>query len=130
MVSEKHLFGFAEEYQPVCVKGKKVYVAGPMTGLPDLNRGQFYAAEEYLTELGARVMNPAVLPEGFEWEEYMSIAIPMMKACHVVAFLPGWENSKGAKQEYSESGDRIRVALSVGHTDGVPWVTGHRPLMG
>src|SRR5574343_1401639 len=115
MVSETHLTGFAEEYTPVCLKGKKVYVAGPMTGLPDLNLKQFYAAEEYLTELGARVMNPAVLPDGFEWEEFLSIAIPMMQACHVVAFLPGWENSRGAKQEHSQSGERIRVALNIGH---------------
>lgn len=44
---------------------RKVYIAGPMTGLPEFNYPTFFAAEEYLRSHGAKVMNPAVLPKGF-----------------------------------------------------------------
>ena len=36
-----------------------VYIAGPMTGLPDLNYPAFNAAEEALTAAGHAVLNPA-----------------------------------------------------------------------
>lgn len=75
--------------------GVKVYVAGPMTGLPQFNRPAFFAAEAYLQGQGARVMNPAVLPDGWEHDAYMRIAIPMLMECEAVAFLPGWQQSKG-----------------------------------
>ncbi len=36
----------------------RIYLAGPMTGLPDLNRPAFDAAERRLTEQGHFVINP------------------------------------------------------------------------
>lgn len=83
--------------------GVKVYIAGPMTGLPMFNRPAFFAAEAYLQAQGAVVMNPAILPDGFSHDAYMRIAIPMMMECEAVAFLPGWQQSKGARQEFTRA---------------------------
>ena len=109
--------------------GKKVYIAGPMTGKPQFNRPAFFAAEGYLKERGAKVMNPAVLPDGFSHQDYMSIAIPMMMTCEAVVFLPGWEKSQGARQErmYAEAFalDLLEVELGA-PVDGQPWVRGLR----
>lgn len=121
----------AERSSLIQLHGKKVYVAGPMTGLPEFNSPAFFAAEEYLIGHGAKVMNPAVLPKGFEHHEYMSIAIPMMLSCEAVAFLPGWQQSKGARMEFTKAhhGQKILLALDVDHVAGKPWVKTHGPLM-
>lgn len=50
----------------ISLADRKVYIAGPMTGLPEFNYPTFFAAEEYLRSHGAKVMNPAVLPKWFE----------------------------------------------------------------
>jgi len=109
--------------------GKKVYIAGPMTGLPLFNRPAFFAAEAYLKDRGAKVMNPAMLPDGFSHQDYMSIAIPMMMTCEAVAFLPGWEKSQGAQQErmYGEAFalDLLEVDLGT-PVEGQPWGRGLR----
>ncbi len=110
---------------------RKVYIAGPMTGLPEFNYPTFFAAEEYLRSHGAKVMNPAVLPKGFEHHEYMQIAIPMLQTCEVVAFLPGWQQSKGARMEFTKAhhGQKVLLLLDVDHVNGSPWVKTHSPLM-
>ena len=78
---------------------KKVYIAGKITGDPNY-REKFAKAEAELKAQGYLVMNPAILPEGFEWEEYMDITVAMLRACGTIVMLPGWRNSKGAKCEY------------------------------
>ena len=42
----------------------KIYIAGKITGKEDY-KTDFKAAEERLTKQGHAVLNPAVLPEGF-----------------------------------------------------------------
>lgn len=89
--------------EPVALAGVRVYIAGPMTGLAHFNRPAFFAAEAYLHGLGARVMNPAILPDGFSHDAYMRIAIPMLMECEAVAFLPDWQQSKGARKEFTRA---------------------------
>ncbi|MFM5440158.1 DUF4406 domain-containing protein [Aeromonas enteropelogenes] len=105
--------------------GVKVYVAGPMTGLPEFNRPAFFAAEAHLKELGAVVMNPAILPDGFSHDAYMRIAIPMLMECEAVAFLPGWQQSKGARQEFTRahSFGLDLYQLGIGEVAGQLWIT-------
>ncbi|GAB3215823.1 DUF4406 domain-containing protein [Pseudaeromonas pectinilytica] len=126
------LIHHATEYKQIALDGRKVYIAGPMTGLPEMNRPAFSAAAEYLEGLGAKVMNPAILPDGWEHHQYMRIAIPMMMECEVVAFLPGWQDSKGARVEFTRSRAfaLVQVALDLGTpVDGLPVVRSHRALM-
>ncbi len=78
----------------------KVYIAGPMTGLPDFNRGAFFEAGGVLLDNGHLVLNPAILPDGLEHGEYMKICLPMIDAAEAMVMLPGWEKSKGANMEY------------------------------
>jgi hypothetical protein len=47
---------------------KKIYLSGPMTGLPDLNFPAFHAEAARLRALGYDVINPAELPEGISRE--------------------------------------------------------------
>lgn len=77
----------------------KIYIAGPMTGIPDFNRISFNEAARLLSEKGHIVLNPAVLPDGMKHEEYMTICLAMVEVCDMVALLPGWENSTGACME-------------------------------
>jgi hypothetical protein len=77
----------------------KVYIAGPMTGLPDYNRPAFFTAETVLQEYGHTVLNPAVLPDGLEYCEYMRISKAMLMCADSIYLLEGWENSKGAITE-------------------------------
>lgn len=88
----------------------KVYVSGKITGLEDYEK-HFNDAEKKLKLLGHKVMNPAALAKGFEWDDYMPICFAMINACDMVYMLPNWEDSKGAKLEkhYAESmGKRIK----------------------
>lgn len=78
----------------------KVFLSGPMTGLPDFNRGAFFEAAGTLFDHGHIVLNPAVFPDGLEHGDYMKICLPMIDAAEAVIMLPGWEKSKGANMEY------------------------------
>lgn len=115
----------------IVLSNRKIYIAGPMSGIREFNRPAFFAAEEYLIEHGAKVMNPATLPIGFEHHEYMKIAMPMLDACDVVAFLPGWQLSKGARVEFTTAhhSSKLLLGLDVEHVAGKPWIKSHGPLM-
>lgn len=78
---------------------KHIYIAGPMTGLPDFNYPAFHAEAARLRALGYHVENPAENPEQETWSGYMRQALRQMLTCDCVALLPGWANSKGATLE-------------------------------
>lgn len=84
---------------------KKIYIAGPMTGLPEFNKPAFNAKAEELRKEGFIVLNPAVLPEGLEHHEYMDICLPMVQVADAIYMLFGWENSKGATMEHEYAFD-------------------------
>ncbi|MCH7348564.1 DUF4406 domain-containing protein [Aeromonas sp. MR7] len=110
----------------ILLDGVKVYVAGPTTGFPEFNRPTFFAAEEHLKSLGAKVMNPAILPDGWSHEAYMRIAIPMLMECEAVAFLPGWQQSSGARREFTraQAFGLDLYQLSVCEVAGQFWISG------
>lgn len=78
---------------------KKIYLAGPMTGLPDYNYPAFNAEAARLRELGYHVENPAENPKAESWQDYMRAAVAQLVKCDAVALLPGWQGSKGARIE-------------------------------
>ena len=77
---------------------KKIYIAGKITDNPDY-KTHFARAEKRLTE-NHTVMNPAVLPLGFDYEDYMKICFAMIDVCDAVYMLDNWQDSPGAIREY------------------------------
>ncbi|CAD6876126.1 DUF4406 domain-containing protein [Methylomonas fluvii] len=80
----------------------RLYLAGPMTGIPDYNYPLFNAMAERLRAKGFEVENPAEnqAPACGSWAGYMRLALSQLMTCEVVAFLPNWEASRGARLEY------------------------------
>jgi hypothetical protein len=79
---------------------KRIYLSGPMTGLPGLNFPAFAAMTAKLRDAGHAVTNPAELnPDGGSWNDCMRRDIAALMECDTVARLPGWHTSKGARLE-------------------------------
>jgi hypothetical protein len=101
----------------------KIYVAGPMRGIPEFNFPAFHAAAAKLRAEGHEVFNPAerdnerhgqdiskgnatgdealaAAQHGFNLRVALGDDLAWICAtADAIALLPGWENSKGAKAE-------------------------------
>lgn len=101
----------------------KIYLAGPMRGIPEFNFPAFYAAADRLRAEGHEVFNPAerdndvhgtdiskgntagdeelaAKQHGFNLREALGADLAWICAkADAIALLPGWENSKGATAE-------------------------------
>ena len=79
------------------MKKNRLYLSGPMSGLPDLNFPAFNAEAQRLRDLGYEVINPVELnPDGGTWHECMRRDIAALMDCDKVVLLDGWEKSAGA----------------------------------
>lgn len=89
---------------------KKIYISGPMTGLPELNRFAFRDAEDSLHDegykniinphdIGDDLLIPIWFPAKTKWFIYMIFDIKALIFCRSIYMLTGWENSRGAKIE-------------------------------
>ena len=80
----------------------KAYLAGPMSGIKNLNFPAFHAAAAHLRALGHEVINPAELcpDQAMPWTECMKRDIAELVTCEAIVMLPGWRNSKGACVEW------------------------------
>lgn len=79
----------------------RIYLAGPMTGLPDFNFPAFNTEAERLRSEGCTVLNPADhgVIDGYDWRDYMRLDIAQLVTCDAIHLLRGWEKSKGATLE-------------------------------
>lgn len=78
----------------------RLYIAGPMTGLPELNYPAFHEAEAQLVAAGFDVLSPAHNSgKADDWAGYMRLGIAQLIQCDGVALLPGSHNSRGARVE-------------------------------
>ena len=106
----------------------KIYVAGPMSGIPQFNYPAFDAMAAYLRERGYDVQSPAEMdseetraaamasPDGsFQsgttngetWGDFLARDVKLVAdSVDSICLLPGWENSRGARLE-------VFVALTV-----------------
>lgn len=97
----------------------RLYVAGPMTGLPGHNYATFRAAAHTLTGRGYDVECPTTVSdndpakEPKPWDWYMRRTLAMLLTCDAVALLDGWEHSRGARLE-------VEVAHALGMMT-LPW---------
>lgn len=77
----------------------KVYIAGPMTGLPDNNYPAFDKAEFELRNQGHTPLNPA-LNKGTRWIDFMRRSLEQIAQADAMYMLKDWQISKGAKIEH------------------------------
>lgn len=81
----------------------KVYISGPVSGMPYLNRYAFDAMKRLLTNAGFEPVSPldGVDPkEEKPYVEYMVDALKLLDKCDAIIFLPYWKGSYGARMEY------------------------------
>ncbi|SIS84094.1 DUF4406 domain-containing protein [Alicyclobacillus vulcanalis] len=79
---------------------KRVYLSGPMTGLPQGNRPAFLEAARALRAHGIQVLNPAEFGSADDdWYAAMRRDLRMLMDADAVVTLPGWERSRGARLE-------------------------------
>ena len=90
-----------ETAAPPSTAAARIYISGPMTGLPDLNFPAFHAAAAALRAKGIDVVNPAELnaDNQGDWASCMKADIKALCDCTALALLPGWEDSSGAHLE-------------------------------
>lgn len=69
---------------------RRIYLAGPMTGLPELNFPLFKSEAARLRALGFDVVNPAeISPDpGACWRACMKADIRELVTCDAIALLP------------------------------------------
>lgn len=96
---------------------KKIYVAGPMSGLPGLNFPAFHVTAAALRAQGHTVINPAEInPDlGAKWEDCMRADIAQLVTCDSIYLLAGWERSRGAALEHHIA---FALGLDIIHADG------------
>jgi len=102
---------------------KRIYIAGPMRGYPDLNYSAFnYAMESILSDPKLNkawcVLNPVLIGKDFSsvpvdfiqspdlLRRLMEFELAVVKSCDAILLLRGWERSEGARAE-------LRVALDA-----------------
>ncbi|KAB8305769.1 DUF4406 domain-containing protein [Rouxiella chamberiensis] len=88
----------------------KIYIAGPMTGLPHFNRPAFNQAAINLSFEKHVPLNPAILPDGLTEADYMAVGITMLQRADAIYLLTGWQFSAGARAEHALA---LKLGLEV-----------------
>ena len=112
---------------------KRIYISGPMTGVPEHNFPAFFAAEERLKQAGFQPLNPA---RNFGGQtdrpraDYIRADLELLLQCDGIAMLPGWQKSRGAKLEYMIAWELGLPVIDIATLDALknppaPWVQVH-----
>ena len=83
---------------------KRIYVAGPMTNIPDYNYPAFRDMHKRLTACGfVDILDPTTIAEGDTskpYDFYIRESLKLLTKAEAMIMLDGWEKSKGACLEY------------------------------
>lgn len=81
---------------------RRIYIAGPMTGIEALNFPAFHRVAADLRAAGHHVENPAEInaDPSAAWVDCMRADIARLVTCDTICLLPGWSASRGASLEY------------------------------
>lgn len=113
------------------------YLAGPMSGYPDLNRQAFTDARRRWENAGIAVVSPVdLMPESENdttpVREFIARDIEALACCVGILMLPGWEASKGAVAEFfcarwlgmpafdAETGERLEFPFAAPNGEATP----------
>jgi hypothetical protein len=84
----------------------RVYISGPMTGLPNNNTPEFNQAADQLRAAGHQPINPAEVGDEAAswtteptWHDCMAAAVWAMEQAQAICYLPGHQASPGARIE-------------------------------
>ena len=100
------------------MRPRRIYIAGPMTGVPKFNRPAFVKAAERLRALGWEVTSPVEIADAFGSQNTIVTTpglldtvideeLAQLAKCDAIYLLKGWESSKGTRLE-------LEVALALG----------------
>ncbi len=86
----------------------RLYLSGPMSGIPEFNFPEFEAATKMLRVQGHHVCSPVemdredgISPENAVWGTLLARDVKTIAngGIEAICVLPGWANSKGARLE-------------------------------
>lgn len=87
---------------------KRIYISGPMTGIPAYNFPAFNAEADRLRALGFEVVNPADINSAdTHYNQCLRNDLKALMDCDTIAMLDGWMDSNGAHLE-------VHIAHRVG----------------
>lgn len=114
-----------------------VYIAGGITGVEGY-KARFAAAKRMLLRTGEdreismeyyyrtpradAVLSPAELPEDWPGKVYMDVCLAMINKADLVAFLPGWEQSRGASLEMEYCWHQIKPVYKISTEELEGWM--------
>lgn len=89
--------------------GAIIYVSGPMSGYPNNNVERFNFVCSTLREKlkDVEIINPAEIPQNWTWEQMMEKDLKDVGRSTHLAFLDGWNLSRGARME-------MKLAIELG----------------
>ncbi len=94
----------------------RIYIAGPMTGLPEFNYPAFHAAAAAWRACGWDAVNPADNFGGDQtrtYREYVESDLAVLITCHAIAMLPGWDAPDARGSVWEEAVARTLLRMPV-----------------
>lgn len=94
---------------------KKVYIAGPITGVKDY-KDRFAEVEAELVALGLDPVNPTDAPEGWTYREYINAGLKKLMDCDVICCINAGSDKRERDWPPSSKGERLEwlYATTVG----------------
>ena len=117
------------------VKKERVYISGPMTGIPEYNFPEFEKAEAFLRAQGFEPVSPhrvkphqftpaetamldiyGVTKERRDWLAYILVDLLELVTCQRIYMLHNWRKSPGANIEF-EVANRNHLKIDFQHSE-------------